>query len=313
MFNLTYTGNNWYIFRSITEADLKAVYDNDLKTYFENMAAAVVNSAGDGHFYDDTFNVFTRKTEQPLDFGMLIHGEYLFFIIEMDKSGKITGNYARTKAEVEEERAVEAYLQWIGSWHVTDGYVGYDIDIESCENNYLYYVYGWETGSAVQEQMNLEDDWIFARYYNDGGRLAFFGQYIQTYEETFVENGKEVKTNVDEMFVGLYDSDDKVDEEGADNEYDIAHTEVDGEGHITLVPESFTINGNKVTYNKMQYTRYCYDNGSWAHYNASGIPSFPLSMTAVKASVHGPVVRNVSKSSIRRYQPKRAPARETAE
>jgi hypothetical protein len=205
---------------------------------------------------------------------------------------------------VEEEKAVDSYLKWIGNWHVSDGYVGYDIVISSCENNYLYYVDGWETGKAVLEQMNMDRDWIYARYRNADGNLYFYGQYLMSYED------ETLGTYVDQMFVGTYltsssDANGVVDEEGADWNCDIAHTSVAENGKISIVPESFSFdNGYVATYHSMRYSRYCYDEKNWAHYNNSGVPSLPLVMEAIPSTkaVQIPSKRMVSKESLRRVQ-----------
>ena len=200
----------------------------------------------------------------------------------------------------------EAYLKWIGNWHVSDlnGYVGYDITISKCEANYLYYVDGWETGPAVQEQMNQDSDWIYARFRNSDKNLYFYGQYIMSYED------ESLGTEVDMMFVGTYltDSSDKngiVDEEGADYNYDIAHTSIGEGGKISILPESFSFdNGFVATYHSMRYSRYCYDEKNWAHYNNSGVPSLPLVMEPLPytKAVQAPARRIATKAALRRVQ-----------
>ena len=297
-FHFNYPGQAYFIVRSITDANFKDWYANDLKSFIEGESSGVKVS-----------DAFTSAIK-TIYFDMLIHDTYTSYMIELSKDGKPTGNYAKVRHTVEEEMPTEAYLKWIGNWHVSDlnGYVGYDITISRCEANYLYYVDGWETGPAVQEQMNQDSDWIYARFRNSDKNLYFYGQYIMSYED------ESLGTEVDMMFVGTYltDSSDAngiVDVEGADYNYDIAHTRevevTDGQFVIVLVPESFTFdNGFTATYHSMRYSRYCYDEQNWAHFNNSGVPSLPLKMAQLPAtkSVQAPARRINSQKEIRRVQ-----------
>jgi len=304
-----YTGDAYFIFRTISPQDMADLYAGSLEDFFKAEAAAVVSAAGDGNFYDDVYNVFTASTKTVL-FDLIIHGTYSGYLIEMSSDGNATGSYAVADFTVEEERAVDDYLQWIGTWHVADSYCGYDIEISACENNYFYYIDGWETGPAVTEQMTMDRDWIYARYRNATGMLYFYGQYLMTYDETFSDG---TTTTVDEMFVGTYltstsDSNGEVDGEGADYGYDIAHTAVAADGTVTVEPESFDFdNGYHATYHSMRYSRFCYDEENWAHYNTSGVPSLPLTMTAIpatKSTVHAPALRKATKATVHRNQPR---------
>lgn len=301
-FHFNYTGNAYFIVRSITDEDYKNWYKSDLRSFLEGEVAdaAAVAQNNKWSITDWTFSSVTRIVY----FDMLIHGNYTTYMIEVSKDGKITGNYAMLAHTVEQERATEDYLKWIGTWYVGNRRVGYDITVSACENNYLYYIDGWETGEAVQEQMNMERDWLYARYNKADGNLYFYGQYLMSYYD------EGLKTDVDQMFVGTYltsnsDANGIVDEEGADNLYDIAHTAVDENGKISIVPESFKFdNGFVATYHTMRYSRYCYDENNWAHYNNSGVPSLPLVMEALpstKAAL-APAKRIASKQALRRVQ-----------
>ena len=305
-FRFTYTGDAYFIVRSITAADFEAFYSGKLEDFLKGEVKDVITTAENENrkFYENTNSVFDKSQKGIVAFDMLIHGDYTTYIIEISEKGEATLNYAKLSHTVEEEIPVDEFLAWIGTWHVSDGYVGYDIVVSSCEANYLYYIDGWETGPAVQEQMNMERDWLYARYRNSTGLLYFYGQYLMSYYE------ESLGTDVDQMFVGTYltstsDSNGIVDVEGADAQYDIAHTWIDGET-ITVQPEEFTFdNGFKAIYHSMRYSRYCYDEQNWAHYNNSGVPSLPLTMQKVdptKSSVHAPAVRTRTIGTLRREQ-----------
>ncbi|MBR1569370.1 MAG: hypothetical protein IJ651_01380 [Bacteroidales bacterium] len=301
-FTFDYPGQAYFIVRSITDEDFKSWYDGDIKAFLEGEVSDLVTTAQNNNqkFYENTGSVFTKNT-RTVWFDMLIHGTYTTYMIEISADGKMTGNYARLRHTVEEETPVEDYLKWIGTWYIGNGKAGYEIQVSRCEANYLYYIDGWETGEAVQEQMNMDRDWLFARYRNGDGNLYFYGQYLMSYYE------ESLKTDVDQMFVGTYltPTDELVDVEGADANYDIAHTETGENGTVSVVPESFSFtNGFQATYNTMRYSRYCYDEENWAHYNNSGVPSLPLKMEKLSdtKSVAGPVRRISSKAAVRRVQ-----------
>ncbi len=312
-----YTGDGYFIVRTLTPEDLVNLYDNDLQSMLEGEVSDVVTQAEneDRKFYENTNSVFNNRT-QTVYFDLIIHGDYTAYMIEIGQDGKPTYHYAKTAMHVEEERPVEGFLQWIGRWHVTDGYVGYDIVVSSCEANYLYYVDGWETGSAVQEQMTMDRDWIFARYRNRDANLYFYGQYLMSYEDEGLQDTQGNNVWVDQMFVGTYltnnsDKNGEVDGEGAYAGFDIAHTVRMTDGKVVLEPEQFKFdNGFNAVYHSMRYSRFCYDEQNWAHYNNSGVPTFtghvvsmvqmvPVGATETKA----PMEHRRTKEVVRRTQP----------
>lgn len=313
-FSFKYTGDNYFIVRTLTQDDMNNFYDNDLKSMLEGEVSDVVTTAeNEGRkFYENTGSVFNSGT-RTVYFDLIIHGDYSAYLIEIGQDGKPTYNYAKTAMHVEEERPVEGFLQWIGTWHVTDGYVGYDIVVSSCEANYLYYVDGWETGDAVQEQMTMDRDWIFARYRNRDGNLYFYGQYLMSYEDEGLQDTQGNNVWVDQMFVGTYltsnsDKNGEVDGEGAYAGFDIAHTARLENGQVVIEPERFSFdNGFEAVYHSMRYSRFCYDENNWAHYNNSGVPTFtnhvmsmvPVADTYTKAPMEHVRTREV----VKRTQP----------
>ena len=282
-FRFKYTGSNWFIVRSLKDGVLQDAYDGSLKEFFTAEAKAVVDAAGNNKWNENNPNVFDKTQTGIVAFDLLFHGNYVTYMIELNAKGGITGKYAKVSHQVEEEAAVANYTRWIGKWHVADGYSAFDITISPEENNYFYIVDGWETGPSVQEQMNMDEDWIYARYNKKDGNLYFYGQFILAYEDKNLGD-------VDEMFVGTYLSatEELVDGEGADNQWDIAYTKQTGETYsIEPVTLEFD-NGFKAPIKTMRYTRWVYKNKSWAHYNNAGVPSLPLTMTRIEV-IQGPV------------------------
>ncbi len=292
VFKFGYTGDNYFIFRTLTAKDFQDLYKSDLKAFLEGEAKDVVTMAGnmDKKFYE-TDLVFKKDVQEVL-FDILISGSYDGYIIEIGQDGKPTYGYAKLSFQVERETPLEEYLSWIGTWHLTDGYVGYDITIADCEPNYLYCVYGWETGAAVSTVMDGPNDWLYARFNHRDGKLYFYAQYIQT------EFDEGLNTDVEEYFVGTYltatsDKNGEVDAEGAFNGWDLASMGYDEEKNaVVLTPEAFDFdNGYHTAYHTMRFSRYCLDEFNWAHYNQGGVPSFTdhvISMVKTKADVAAP-------------------------
>lgn len=306
VFKFGYTGDNYFIFRTLTAKDFQDLYKSDLKAFLEGEVKDVVTMAGnmDKKFYE-TDLVFKKDVTEVL-FDILISGSYDGYIIEIGQDGKPTYGYAKLSFQVVKQTPLEDYLAWIGTWHLTDGYVGYDITIAECEPNYLYCVYGWETGAVVSTQMDGPNDWLYARFNQRDGKLYFYGQFIQ--EDDFTENNKTIEA--EEYFVGTYltassDSNGEVDAEGAFNGWDIAYMVADEEGKVTMKPEEFDFdNGYHAVYHTMRFSRYCLDEFNWAHYNLAGVPSFkngPIDMIKTKADVAAPEKIVVAR---RRTQPK---------
>lgn len=308
-FRFKYTGANRFIVRSIKDGVLEDDYNGSLKEFFTTEAKAVVDAAGNGNWYDNNC-VFDNTQTNIVAFDLLFHGNYTTYIIELNAKGGITGKYAKTSHQVEEEAAVANYTRWIGKWHVGDGYAAYDITISPVENNYFYIVDGWETGRSVAEQMDTDEDWIYARYDKTDGLLHFYGQFVSAYKD-------EKLGDVDEMFVGTYLSatEELVDGEGADYQWNIAYTKQVGET-FSIEPEILEFdNGFKTPINTMRYSRYAYKDKKWYHYNTAGVPTLPLTMTKKEviqapAKVHklpaGPAVRgkHVQRGALKVHTPK---------
>ncbi len=124
----------------------------------------------------------------------LATGNYYLFAIGFNEDGTPTGTYSTQKFEVEEEEATAEYLQWIGNYTFTGANdISYDIKIEAYDNNYMYAVTGWETGSALDETgMDFGTafgEWqpVFPAYFK-GGKLQFAESYITQLTVTDTSN-----------------------------------------------------------------------------------------------------------------------------
>ena len=297
-----YTGNKYFIMRTLSEQDYETFYSSDPKQLIDGELKDLRTTAENQKA--EIKDIAFVKTDKTKYFDILIHGSYLAFIIECDSKGNPTYNYNVTEIEVVQETATQAFTDWIGTWLVSDGYVGYDIEVSPIENNYLYRVDGWETGSAAAVQMNEDDDWIQARFVADG-TLSFFIQFIASYD-----NYEDLGT-VDYMFVGTYaeSTGEKVDSyEG----WELAYAERLG-GSVTLKggTSEFEVNGQvyKPHYNAMHYSLYSWKTEEWNHFNQA-TPLFReandwgISMTRTKATVSKDRTPVHTRNYLRKTQPR---------
>lgn len=306
-FFFNYTGDNLFFLVTLSDEDYANFYDSQVKNLIDGEVKDLNTRAqNEGKQVSEMDNVYTKRIK-TLYADIMIHGWYNAFLVELDRNGKATYNYCRADMEVKEEAASPDYLGWLGTWNVSDGYVGYDIQVTAIENNYLYRVDGWETGPAAgSTQMNQDDDWIEARLVNDG-TLSFFIQFIASYENY------ESLGNVDYMFVGTYveSTGEKVDDwEG----WEVAWAENDGNGKTVLCAANteYEVDGKvyKPHFNGMRYSLYSYKDESWHHFH-DAVPTFleqknwQMSMTRTKASVEEDRTPVHTRNYLRKTQPRK--------
>ena len=305
-FFFNYTGDHLFILRTLTDDDFAALYNSDVQALIEGEVKDLNTIAqNEGKEFSKLDNLFTKRTK-TLYTDVMVHGWYNAFLIEVDRNGKATYNYCRADMEVKEEAATEAYNSWLGVWNVSNGSVGYSIEVSPIENNHLYRVDGWETGDAAGDvQMNQDDDWIQTRFMSDG-TMSFFIQFIASYSD-YEDLG-----DVDYMFVGTYveSTGEKVDDwEG----WEVAWAEMYANGSVTLnaANTEFEVDGEVYTphFNAMRYSLYSYKDESWHHFH-DVIPKFKeqnnwqMVMVKTKASVEGDRTPVHTRNYVRRTQPK---------
>ena len=303
-FQISYNGTHDLLPLVIRPGDLQSLYGDSEAEFFTYESDLLLQEAEKaGKSFREMEGVLSyRDTE--IDFRRMIHGTWMAYLVELDKYGKPTGDFAVTTFTIAEEKPTEAFSRWIGSWHVADRNSGFDIDVSSADANYLYYVDCWERGPSVLQQMDGERDWIYARFEDD--RLVFYAQ--------FLTNDEYEGSAVDQVFAGTYLTTDSdavgyLDWEGVDYEDAIAKT-VETESGYVLDPVTLHFdNGYEVAYHSMRYSRLWFDDegyANWAFYNSAGVPFFPMAMTpalapATRASA-APVERYNSKAAVHRYQ-----------
>lgn len=258
------SGNQLYLVSVINKANY-STYGGDLLAFMKN------------ELQNNSEHVYMGAPE-IIQFGRFRHGTWYAFIIGLDANKKLTGEYAYTKFNVEEEEPSEAYLRWLGEWTVSDGHISYDILISQEEANQVYRLDGWEIRSGDPdgwEQMNME--YLETDFEPSDGRMYFVSQYISTYEDEAL-NGAEV----DELFLGVIDYDGIMEEMGLyivpDEGIDLAYTHIEGEDKITIRPCDINVKvGNdtfKGQFYSMQYVYQEVKNGYWHYYNNDSVSFF---------------------------------------
>lgn len=306
-FFFNYTGNNLFILRTLTSADMENFYNNDVRKLIEGEVKDVKTMAGNqGKTVPEMDNIFDKSTK-TLYADIMLHGSYTAYLIELDSNGNPTYNYCYAPMTVIEEQATAEYNTWLGTWTVTTGLVGYSITVSPLENNYLYRVDGWESGDAAGDvQMNQDDDWIQTRFHKDDQTMSFFIQFISAYEN-YEDLG-----DVDYMFVGTYveSTGEKTDDwEG----WEVAWAEMGAGGNATLNAGNteYEVNGEvyKPHFNSMRYSLYSYKDETWHHFH-SAVPKFreennwQMSMVKTKAEIVTDTTPVHTKSFLRKTQPR---------
>ena len=247
--------------------------------------------------------MFDAKTPDIL-FNRLRSGTWTAYLIELDNTGKVTGNYAETTFTLQQETASADYNKWLGSWRVSNGLMGFDLDISALDNNFLYRIDGWERGQAVAFQMDQE--YLEGEFWAPNGFLYIRSQFLGTYDDDNLGT-------VDELFMGnIFDSNGLtiITDEGIDLAVMVP---ADG-GMAELQPMDVTLktdSGDYTTkFHSMQYYMWAHKTGEWHPYNAN-VPQLPLTMTPLTRTRADEGLapareRVATKASIHHSQPKAA-------
>jgi len=300
-FNLKYNGSGYYIIRLVRPEDFKSAYENDAAGFFTYESETLLKDAEADNvkFYQYTDEVFTRQITDVY-FNRLRSGTWMAFLIELDGNGNATGNYAEADFSIQEEVATEAFNRWLGSWRVSNDLVGYDLDISSIDNNFIYKIEGWEQGPAVSFQMDQE--YLEGEFYAPNGFLYIVSQYLGTYDDDDLGT-------VDELFMGnIFDSGGitLITDEGLDLAVMVPKDE--GAELQPLEVELQTDAGKYVTkFHSMQYYMWAHETEEWHPYNTN-VAELPLEMTYLGTTRASGIAyakpRVATKASIHHGQPK---------
>ena len=229
------------------------------------------------------------------------HGTWYAWVIALDANGKLTGEFAYSIFDIDEDEPTPEYLAWIGDWKVTSGNVSYDISImhdyysydgdlvAQGDNNFVYVVRGWEVREEDEDwnQMYMKEDYLETFYEETNDNMYFTSQYIFTYEDD------DLKKDVHEFFLGQIDYKGIIQGQGlytiTDEGLDLAYARFLPGNTDKAEIKTCTIKDQKVgddtftgPFFNMQYF-YNQDNtNKWIKYNES-VPTFPFSMERTAA------------------------------
>lgn len=143
--------------------------------------------------YDITQFTYTGPGTFPLE--RMTRGNYYAICIGYDETGMATGTYTATLFTVVEEEATAEYNQWIGKYDMTAANgANYEVNIAHYDNNYMYVMYGWETGDELDANGGMcfdnqfGDNAVFFGVYYSDGKLLFNEQIITSLEVTNQNN-----------------------------------------------------------------------------------------------------------------------------
>jgi len=231
-----------------------------------------------------------RGAPQVIHFSPFRHGTWYAFIIGLDNSHALTGEYAYLRFLVEEEEPTAEFKSWLGDWTVDGGAFSYDITVSSLEANFVYKVEGWETTGESSKNhlpMEMNMEYLETFFEQSDGKMYFTSQYIQTYADEDRNNQE-----VDEFFLGQIDYDGITEEMGlyviTDEGLDLASASMqDAEsGRAILEPCQVEVPIGKDTFRgpfyNMQYF-YTPDAREWNKYNED-TAILPMTMVRRDAS-----------------------------
>lgn len=134
-----------YVACLLSKEDFTKTYSDSLRACFEGY----VEFRNSEHVKWP--NVVKNKSGEHVE-DRLRAGDYIVFMIGIDSTGVLTGDYARQDFSLKQEVATDAYRRWIGNWEVVGTHAGeelrYPVEITSDENNLYYRMSGWEGPSA---------------------------------------------------------------------------------------------------------------------------------------------------------------------
>lgn len=249
-------------------------YDGDLEAFLKNE-----------YKYNSDY-VYTGSP-QTMEFGRFLHGTWYAFVIGLDSQKKLTGEYAYSKFNVDEEDPTPEYLSWVGSWKVSQGGYTYNITVSQAEANMIYRVDGWEviSGDPDWNQMNYEDDYLETFYEPTDGNMYFTSQYITSYQDE--DLGGET---VEEYFFGQIDYDGIHEKMGLyiipEEGMDLAYARHNGEDNASVNPCRVKVDvGKDKDYETQFYCmQYVYKAGQdYLLYNQQ-VPALPMNMVRTQDS-----------------------------
>ena len=272
-FRFVYTGKGYYIIRIVRPEDFKNAYKSDAAAFFTYEAESLLTDAkNDGvNFWQYTDEVFDAKTPDVL-FNRLRSGTWTAFLIELDATGKVTGDYAEATFTLQEEVATAAFNKWLGSWRVSNG---------------------------------MDQEYIEGEFWAPNGYLYIVSQFLGTYDDDNLGT-------VDELFMGnIFDSNGLtiITDEGLDLAVMVPGEGENAELQPLEVTLQTGSGEYTTKFHSMQYYMWAHDTGEWHPYN-SNVAALPLTMTRLpgtRADGLAPAKeRTATKASIHHGQPKAA-------
>ena len=172
-------------------------YDITVKDYVESEVEYIKEVLANGYKITDLTSDKSDTWSAP----RMESGDYICLAIGYDNTGKATYEYSAQEITIAEEEAKADYNKWIGTYKFTSANnISYTINIEHYDNNFLYLVTGWETGSELNENgMDFGtafDGYIpsFTAYYNNG-EIAI-NEYLITGLTVTNEMNQQVQCNL---------------------------------------------------------------------------------------------------------------------
>jgi len=247
---------------------IDSYYDGDVVAYFDD----VLNYIDQYELEDgENFSGYLEQGNSTTQFNRLDSGDWVAYAIGVDYNGNFTGTYSEYEFTLEQDEPTAEYTAWLGDWTITDGKISYDLNIQAYENNYKFWVTGWEYDD---EYVSGNEYGFITEYDKSTDVMTFFSQYLDSYQYN--------NLYYDVLFMG------EINYNGnlyiiTDGDLDLAYAKKDGDSaSVTAASVDVSFDNSSsisTTFYDMRFADYESTNDTWYIYTEEDLPAFPLTMT----------------------------------
>ena len=99
-------------------------------------------------------------------------GDYVTFMIGVDKDGELSGLYKRADVTIAQETPTEGYNKWLGWWEISfsNGHAPWNVYIDDLDANMWYLSIGWEPEAISEQVYNMG----LKLYYDKSSEKIYF-------------------------------------------------------------------------------------------------------------------------------------------
>ena len=138
------------------------------------------------------YNTYILKGNAVWKEQRLRSGDYVTFMIGVDKEGELSGLYKKSDITIAQETPTEGYNKWLGWWEISfpNGSAPWNVYIDDLDANMWYLSIGWEPEAISEQVYNMGLKLYFDKstdkiYFvsqevaaaDDGTRIYYYGTF----------------------------------------------------------------------------------------------------------------------------------------